>query len=67
MLLQALSFKPGVGQNIATHASPTAKNVFLIPASRSIELHLFQNLSPHFFLDQVWLTHIPAMQVRGIK
>ena len=35
-LSKVLSSKPGAGQNIAMHASPTARNFFLSSTSRSI-------------------------------
>ena len=44
-LTNGLSLKPGVGQNIATHASLTAKNVFLVLIS------IFAVLSPSFVPD----------------
>ena len=43
-LTNVLHLKPGVGQNIATHASPTTMNLFLvlISTSRSIRLNFFK-------------------------
>ena len=32
-LTNALPLKPGVGQNIDTHASPTVKDLFIVPVS----------------------------------
>ena len=52
-LTNVLPLKPGVGQNIAVHASPTARNFFhvLILPSRSIYLNFFaQNYLPTFQL-----------------
>ena len=45
-----LPLKPGQGQNIAMHASPTARDFFLelIFTHWSIHLHFFQNLSRIF-------------------
>ena len=43
-------FKPGVGQNIALHASPTTRDFFLeqfLP-SQSIHLHYFSKPLPRF-------------------
>ena len=43
-LTNVLHLKPGAGQNIATHAFPTTRNLFLvlISTSRSIRLHFFK-------------------------
>ena len=49
-LTNILPGKPGVGPNIAMHASPTTKNVFLVLflSSRSIHRHGLHTLSVHF-------------------
>ena len=39
-LTNCLSLKPGVGQNIAMHASPTARNNLLVLISTSLILSL---------------------------
>ena len=64
-LSKALPLKPGLGQNIATHASPTTRNVFVVQPS-TIPVHstsLFQN---HFLTALVWLMQFP-MWAHGIR
>ena len=69
--------KPGVGQNIAMHASLTARIFFLVPIStfsvRSIRLHLFLILSERARRKIGPLAHsykqfrqIPVMSACGI-
>ena len=55
-----LPLKPGVGQNIAMHASPTSRDILL-----ELNLYLsgpftfiFSKTSPEFFLCSVWLTQV---------
>ena len=48
--LPDVPLKPGIGQNIATHASPTATNLFLALIS-TFKVHsplLFSRSSPYF-------------------
>ena len=52
-LTDFLPFKPGVGQNVATHAFPTAMNCFLVQLNFpwSVHLHPPQPATPsNFFL-----------------
>ena len=38
-LTNALPLKPGVGQNIDTHASPTVKDLFIVSVSKFRSIH----------------------------
>ena len=51
-LSKVFSVKPGIGQNIAMHASPAARNVFLVLISTFLSIHLpIYSKSSHYFCE----------------
>ena len=55
-LTNVLPLKPGVGQNIATQASPTARNFFLVLISTFHLSSFFLSKSSPYFLTSLVLT-----------
>ena len=54
-LTNILPLKPGVGQNIAIHASPTARNIFLV------QISTFPVHSPSFFPNPLILQEMRSL------
>ena len=63
-----IPLKPGLGQIIAIHASPTANDLSpeLISTFLVHSLSFYPKFSPKFFLGWMWLTRIPVW-ARRIK
>ena len=61
--LKVLPSKPGVGQYIAIHATPTARDFFLanFNPSRPVTCIFFSKTSPEFFL--CWLLFLTLLSV----
>ena len=69
-MTDVLSFKPGAGQNIAKHALPTAKNLFLVLIS-DFQVHspsfIFYSESSAYFLTTSDLASTISRVVRRLK